>query len=202
VPALSLSKVPALSLSKGCWTGAGNAVDKFWLAVSRRMCSMFPHQSMRLTHHLPSVPPRLSFPLLALAAALLAGGCADQPNAAFEEPVQFNSTPANATVSIDGTVIGPTPTQAVLGKQADTHIVIAKPGFVSADLYVHGVDGHLQPNPVTVVLRTDLLPDKPGPNPSAEMATCLENLKKYVAIGTVTPEDEPLVEQQIRDFYK
>jgi len=140
--------------------------------------------------------------LLALAAGIFASGCADQPNAVFEEPVTFTSSPSKATVSIDGSNIGTTPTQAVLSKEHDTHIVIAKPGFVSADLYVHGVDGHLQPNPVNVALKTDLLPEKPGANPQAEMATCLENLKKYVAIGTVAPEDEAYVEQQIRDFYK
>jgi len=147
---------------------------------------------------------RRHFPelLLALSFALFATGCADQPNAVFEEAVQFNSTPANATISIDGSNIGSTPTQAVLSKQSDTHIIIAKPGFVSADFYEHGVDGHVQPNPVNVALKTDLLPDKPGPNPAAEMATCLDNLKKYVAIGTISADDEPYVEKQIRDFYK
>jgi hypothetical protein len=149
-----------------------------------------------------SALPKLAVLLLALFAAVSGSGCADQPNAVFEEPVAFTSTPSKATVSIDGTNVGLTPAQAVLAKEHDTHVVIAKPGFVSADLYVHGVDGHLQPNPVNVALKTDLLPDKPGANPQAELATCLENLKKYVAIGTVAPEDEPYVEQQIRDFYK
>jgi hypothetical protein len=159
---------------------------------------------MRQTHSIFSVVTfsRLSAVAFGLASALLSAGCADQPNAVFEEPVQFNSTPANATVSIDGSSIGTTPASAVLGKQDDTHIVIAKPGFVSADFYEHGVNGHVLPNPVNVALKTDLLPDKPGPNPTAEMAACLENLKKYVAIGTISAEDEPYVEQQIRDFYK
>jgi len=147
---------------------------------------------------------RRPFPVLffALSSALLAAGCADQPNAIFEEPVQFNSTPANATVSVDGSSIGTTPTTAVLGKQNDTHIIIAKPGFVAADFYEHGVNGHVQPNPVNVALKTDLLPDKPGANPAAEMAACLDNLKKYVATGTISPDDAPYVEQQIRAFYK
>jgi hypothetical protein len=149
-----------------------------------------------------SVPSPLPVLLFGIAATLLSTGCADQPNAVFEESVQFISTPANAAVSIDGTNIGNTPAQAVLSKQNDAHIVIAKPGFVSADLYVHGVDGHVQPNPVNVALKCDLLPDKPGPNPSAELAACLENLKKYVAIGTISADDEPYVEQQIRNFYK
>ncbi len=164
---------------------------------------MSHHEFMTRPTSLPSAPqPLRPALLLALLTALFVTGCADQPNAVFEETVTFNSTPAKATVSIDGTAIGTTPTQAVMAKQNDVHIIIAKPGFVSSDLYVHGVDGHLQPNPVEVALKTDLLPDKPGANPQAEMATCLENLKKYVAIGTVAPEDEAYVEQQIRNFYK
>ena len=150
---------------------------------------------MRPIHSLPIL-------LTTLAASLFSAGCADQPNAVFQEPVNFNSTPAKAIVSLDGNAIGPTPTQAVLSREHDTHITIAKPGFVTADLYVHGTGGHLQPNPVSVALKTELLPEKPGPNPAAELAACLENLKKYVAIGTISADDEPYVEQQIRAFYK
>jgi hypothetical protein len=157
---------------------------------------------MRQLYSPLSARPRFSVLLMGLSLSFLAAGCADQPNAVFEEPVAFNSTPDKAVVSLDGTVIGPTPTQAVLSREHDTHITMTKPGFITADLYVHGISGHLEPNPVNVALKTELLPDKPGPNPATEMATCLENLKKYVASGTISAEDEPYVEQQIRDFYK
>lgn len=140
--------------------------------------------------------------LLAAGALLFAGACSDGPNSDVEETVQIISAPANAKVTIDGVDSGTTPIPAVLGKDRETHVVISKPGFAPADIYVHVQDGHLTPNPVDVKLRCELLPDKPGPNRAAELATCLENLKKYVAIGNIVPEDEAYAEAQIREFYK
>jgi hypothetical protein len=148
------------------------------------------------------VATRFSLGLLAVSALVLVAGCNNPPNSDFEETVSFNSTPANAKLSIDGVDIGTTPKQAVLGKDAATHIVISKPGFAPADIYVHIQGSHLAPNPVDVVLRCDLLPDKPGPDRAAELATALDNLKKYVAIGNIAPEDAPEAERQIREFYK
>jgi hypothetical protein len=140
--------------------------------------------------------------LLVAGALLLGAGCADAPNSDFEETVQINSAPANAKLAIDGVDSGTTPIPAVLGKARETHLVISKTGFVQADIYVHVQDGHLAPNPVDVKLRCELLPDKPGPDRAAELATCLENLKKYVAIGNIAPEDEAYAEAEIREFYK
>lgn len=140
--------------------------------------------------------------LLAAGALLLGAACSDGPNSDFEETVQINSAPANAKVMIDGVDLGVTPIPAVLGKDRETHVVISKPGFAPADIYVHVQGSHLAPNPVDVKLRCELLPEKPGPDRAAELATCLENLKKYVAIGNIAPEDEAYAEAQIRDFYK
>jgi len=144
----------------------------------------------------------VSLGLLAAGALMLGAGCTNPPNSDFEETISFSSSPANAKLTIDGVDIGTTPKLAVLGKDAATHIVISKPGFVSADLYVHIEGSHLAPNPVDVVLRCDLLPDKPGPDRAAELVTALDNLKKYVAIGNIAPEDAPEAERQIREFYK
>jgi hypothetical protein len=140
---------------------------------------------------------------LLFAGALLAGaGCSSPPNSDFEETVQIDSTPANAKVTIDGVASGMTPFAAVLGKARETHLVISKAGFATADIYVH-IDGkHLQPNPVEVTLRCELLPEKPGADRATELATTLENLKKYVAIGNIAPEDQAEAERQIREFYK
>jgi len=140
--------------------------------------------------------------LLTAGALLLGAGCSGLTNANREESVSFTSTPANATVSIDGKSIGQTPFQAVLGKGYDIHLVIRKPGFAPADLFVHTQNGQLIPNPVDVKLRLEMLPEKPGANPQAELATCLDNLKKLVAIGTIAPEDAVEAEAQIRAFYK
>ena len=143
-----------------------------------------------------------------LLAGLLAGalfiqaGCSSPPNSDMEETVQINSTPANAKVSIDGVDAGVTPMPAVLGKARETHLIISKGGFVPTDIYVHAQGSHLVPNPVDVPLRCELLPAQPGPNRAADLATSLDNLKKYVAIGTIAPEDEAYAEAQIRAFYK
>jgi len=136
-----------------------------------------------------------------MATAALLAGCADEPNAVFEETIQFNSTPSKAKVTIDGTEIGQTPIPAVLAKECETHVVISKPGFIPIDIYEHIRDGHLAPNPVNAKLRSELLPNARGADPQAELARCLENLKRYVAIGTIAPEDEAYVENQIREFY-
>jgi hypothetical protein len=140
--------------------------------------------------------------LLLAAMLLLANGCSDGPNSDLEETVRIISAPPNAKVTIDGVDSGTTPIPAVLGKDRETHVVISKSGFVSADLYVHVQGSHLAPNPVDVKLRCELLPDKPGPDRAAELAACLDNLKKYVAIGNIAPEDEAYAEAQIREFYK
>ncbi len=140
--------------------------------------------------------------LLALGSLLLAG-CADPPHVDDEEAVQINSTPAGAQISLDNSPLSTkTPMEMSLPKLVDSHLVISKPGFTPVDVYVHNVGGSLTPNPVEVVLRTELLPDKPGPDKAAELAACLENLQKYVAAGTISAEDAPLAEKQIRDFYK
>jgi len=140
--------------------------------------------------------------LLAACALLASPGCSTPPNSDFEETVQIDSLPTHAKLTIDGVDSGTTPIAAVLGKARETHLIISKAGFTSTDIYVH-IDGkHLVPNPVDVVLRSDLLPEKPGPDRAAELATCLENLKKYVAIGSLAPEDAPEAERQIREFYK
>ncbi len=139
---------------------------------------------------------------LAAAGMLLAAGCADGPNAAFQQSVDIDSTPGHATVTINKTVVGQTPMTIMLPRQLETHLVIAKPGFISADVYVHEQAGELIPNPVSVELRTELLPEKRGANPPAELAACLENLRKYIAAGTIAPEDQAYAEKQIRDFYK
>jgi hypothetical protein len=140
--------------------------------------------------------------LLAAVALLLGAGCASPPNSDFEETVKITSAPANAKVTIDGVDSGAAPIQAELAKNRETHVVVSKSGFVPVDVYVHIEGGHLAPNPLDAKLRCELLPDKPGPNRAAELATCLDNLKKYVAIGTIAPEDEAYAEAQIRAFYK
>jgi len=140
---------------------------------------------------------------LTAVAALLVVGCENVPNGDLEESVDFDSSPTHANAAINNTLtLGQTPFHAILPKRDETHIVITKPGFKPADVYVHIEGSHLAPNPVNVKLRTELLPDKPGVDPKAELATCLENLKKYVAAGNIAPEDEAYAEAQIREFYK
>jgi len=150
-----------------------------------------------------AVLPRLGlFTGLMVIGALLAG-CADAPNSDFEESVDFDSMPAHANVSLNNSSsLSQTPFSAILPKQTETHVIFTKPGFKPTDVYIHIEGSHLAPNPVMIKLRTELLPDKPGPDPKAELATCLENLKKYVAAGNLAPEDEVYAEAQIREFYK
>ncbi len=174
----------------------------FWVGAA-------PAFVLILLERMKSPSPTASAPCLRLLAALLslgvvlAAGCASPPNSDVEEAIDFTSTPTNASVSLDGVMLPQkTPIRATLPKLTETHVVITKTGFKPADVYVHVVDGSLAPNPVSVQLRTELLPDKPGPNPQAELQTCLDNLKKYVAAGTIAPEDEAYVEAQIRAFYK
>lgn len=140
---------------------------------------------------------------LTASGVLLTAGCADGPHADVQQAVEIDSTPGHADIFIDKAPLHmTTPATVMLQRQYDTHLVITKPGFVPADVYVHEQAGELIPNPVNVELRTELLPDKRGPNPPAEMAACLENLRKYIAAGTISPDDEAYVEKQIRDFYK
>jgi len=133
---------------------------------------------------------------------LLAAGCASPANADKEESLDFSSAPTHAKLSIDGNAIGTTPMSAVLGKGPDTHLTFSKPGFVTQDVYVHTVNGKLTPNPVDVKLRLEMLPEKPGADPKAELARCLELIKQNVASGSMAAEDAAEAEAQVREFYK
>jgi hypothetical protein len=84
----------------------------------------------------------------------------------------------------------------------DTHVSITKAGFAAQDVLVRATGGGLTPNPVDVTLRTELLPEKAGADKAAEMDACLANLRKYIAAGTIDPEDAAYAEAQIRAFYK
>jgi hypothetical protein len=151
-------------------------------------------------------PPRRRAGLVILLAGFILAaaqtGCDTNPNADKETTIDFTTTPGNATVSIDGDALSKTtPTSAVLSKFRETHVTIAKPGFVITDLYVRPHDGDLQPNPVDVKLRPELLPETRGPDPQGDLARSLDILKQYVASGRILPEDQAYIEAQLRAFY-
>ncbi len=139
---------------------------------------------------------------LLAAGVLLLTSCETISNGELQESVAFNSAPSHANVTINNTVVGQTPMSLILPKLANTHVVITKAGFVPEDLYVRAEAGGLTPNPVDVKLRTELLPEKPGADRQAGLETCLANLRKYIAAGSIDPEDAAYAEAQIREFYK
>ena len=150
----------------------------------------------------PRHPAGLLVLLASLIVALVQAGCDSNPNGDREATIDFTSTPGNATVSIDGdALIKTTPTSATLSKFRETHVTIAKPGFVTADVFVRPHDGDLQPNPVDVTLRPQLLPETRGADAQGDLARSLEILKQYVASGRILPEDQANIEAQLRAFY-
>jgi hypothetical protein len=138
---------------------------------------------------------------LCLGAVLLLAGCSDDPNAKLETSIDFVSMPSNAVVKVEGADIGLTPTSATLARDSETHVTISKPGFVTADIYVHPEGGVLKPNPVNVKLKSELLPDSPGPDPQAALARSLQLLQQYLEMDRIAPSDEPYAEAQIRAFF-
>jgi hypothetical protein len=154
-------------------------------------------------HFAAAKPWRASAFTLVIAMALLGAGCADDPNAKVEQTVHFESVPSGATVSVDGVPLpDKTPTSAELGKLRETHITIEKKEFKPADVYVGPHDGVLAPDPVSVNLRPELLPETPGTDPTAEKGRAMDILHQYVAMGRIATEDQPYIESQITQFYQ
>lgn len=139
---------------------------------------------------------------LLVVGAVLATGCETLSNSDVQESVEFTSTPSHASVTLNNTVVGQTPFSLILPKLTDTRVAIAKPGFAPAEVTIRAVSGGLTPNPVDVTLRTELLPEKPGADKQAGLDASMTILRKYIAAGTIAPEDAALAEAQIRAFYK
>jgi PEGA domain len=163
------------------------------------MCLKFPAPPFVFVR--PALDAHFGRSLLAvtiLAAAIFAAGCGDD---ADEQVVKLESTPANATVKIDGTPVGHTPMSPLLGVDQDTLVSFEKPGFDTAQVTVHPVGHTLTPNPVTVQLRPDMMPGTPGDNPQAGLARSLAIVQAYVDMGRIGPDDQAYMKQRLTAFY-
>lgn len=157
---------------------------------------------------------------LAVVVLLFASGCATitrGPNQA----VPIKSTPAGATVTVDGKRVGKTPITAKLSRKRAHTVELTKdhyhthtanlltvPNEASKAYVRFGIDEatgaytDLTPNRINVELDPIILPEEPVDNPVSDLANRISDLDDQLAAGEISAEDHKYIMQRLFRFYQ
>lgn len=137
-----------------------------------------------------------------------------------DQAVAIRTFPPGATVVLNGEEVGTTPMTLDLGRKITHRVILSKDGYQSYDATIAptnnaagehfvkfglldetGYYNDLEPNPVTIQLRPDILPDTRGPDAYTEMSAAIAKVDEKRALGELDPVEHKYMVDQVIQFY-